>query len=135
MAEGTTLAAALAVALGLCGCGQPGQAAGDRLKVFILAGQSNMVGAGFAGWQQKVDRRLAIMQAQAAVAQRQEFEGNVVCVETRGLCRGYPSRHNYHWNNNGETYYLIGQAMGRAMVELLGGPKAPATPTKPSEKQ
>ena len=76
--------------------------------------------SGFAGWGQKVDRRLAIMKAQAAVPERKEFKGNVVCVETRGFFRGYPSRHNYHWNNNGETYYLIGDAMGKAMVTLLG---------------
>jgi len=76
--------------------------------------------SGFAGWQQKVDRRLAIMKAQAAVPERKEFKGNVVCVETRDFFRGYPSRHNYHWNNNGETYYLVGEAMGKAMVKLLG---------------
>jgi len=76
--------------------------------------------SGFAGWEQKVDRRLAIMEAQAAVPKREEFKGNVVCVETRGFFRGYPSRHNYHWNNNGETLYLIGEAMGKAMVKLLG---------------
>jgi alpha-galactosidase len=33
--------------------------------------------------------------------------------------RPYPSRHNYHWNNNGETLYLIGETMGKAMVKLL----------------
>jgi hypothetical protein len=24
-----------------------------------------------------------------------------------------------HWNGNGESYWLMGEAMGRAMVELL----------------
>jgi alpha-galactosidase len=75
--------------------------------------------SGFAGWQQKIDRRLGIMKAQAAVAEYDEFQGNVTCVETRDFFRPYPSRHNYHWNFNGETQYLIGEAMGKAMVELL----------------
>ena len=77
--------------------------------------------SGFAGRQQKVDRRLEIMKAQAAVAEYEEFKGNVICVETRDFFRPFPSRHNYHWNNNGETLYLIGDAMGKAMVKLLGG--------------
>jgi hypothetical protein len=25
----------------------------------------------------------------------------------------------YHWNTNAETYYLIGDAMGQAMLRLL----------------
>jgi len=80
--------------------------------------------SGFAGWEQKVDRRLAIMKAQAAVATYDEFKGNVVCVETRDFFRPYPSRHNYHWNFNGETQYRIGDAMGKAMVQLIAKPPA-----------
>jgi len=75
--------------------------------------------SGFAGRQQKVDRRLAIIKAQFAVAEYEEFRGNVAAVETRDFFRPYPSRHNYHWNNNGETLYLVGDAMGKAMVKLL----------------
>jgi len=76
--------------------------------------------SGFAGWKQSVDRRLAIIKAQLAVAQHQELKGNVITVETRDFFRPYPSRHNFHWNNNGETLYLVGEAMGKAMVKLLG---------------
>ena len=81
--------------------------------------------SGFAGWGQKVDRRLMIMKAQAAVARYDEFKGNVVCVETRDFFRDgdvSPRPTRYHWCCNAETYYLIGDAMGKAMVELLGGP-------------
>ncbi len=60
------------------------------------------------------------MKAQAAVAEYEEFKGNVITVETRDFFRPYPSRHNFHWNNNGETHFLIGDAMGKAMVKLLG---------------
>jgi hypothetical protein len=31
-----------------------------------------------------------------------------------------PSSQGYHWNNNAETYYLIGTAMGEAMKKLCG---------------
>ena len=30
-----------------------------------------------------------------------------------------PSNFGYHWNHNGETHYLIGEAMGKAMLTLL----------------
>jgi alpha-galactosidase len=95
-------------------------------------------GSGFGGWGQTIDRRLMIMKAQAAVAQYDEFKDNVRYVETRGFFRDgdvSPHKFRYHWCGNAETYYLIGEGMGKAMVELLGGPKAPANPTGPSEKK
>lgn len=80
--------------------------------------------SGFAGWQQKIPRRLGIMKAQAAVAEYEEFKGNVICVETRGFYRAEeesPTRFRYHWNHNAETFFLIGNGMGEAMVKLLDG--------------
>ncbi len=77
--------------------------------------------SGFGGRNQKVARRLKIMQAQAAVSQYREFKGNVVCVETRDFFRPpevSPSRQGYHWNSNAETYFLIGDSMARAMKKL-----------------
>jgi hypothetical protein len=26
---------------------------------------------------------------------------------------------DYHWNHDGESHYLVGEAMGRAMLDLL----------------
>jgi hypothetical protein len=95
-------------------------------------------GSGFAGWEQKVDRRLMIMAAQQAAASRPEFKDTVRYVETRGFYRAEnvsPHKFRYHWNGNAETYYLIGDGMGKAMIELLGGPKAPANPTGPAENK
>jgi alpha-galactosidase len=95
-------------------------------------------GSGFGGWEQKVARRLKISAAQKAAAQREEFKGNVLYVETRGFFRPRevsPTGFGYHWNCNAETYYLIGEGMGKAMVELLGGPKAPANATDPTPKK
>ena len=67
------------------------------------------------------------MKAQAAVAQRAEFKGSVVTVETRDFFRPAdvsPANQGYHWNANAETYFLIGDAMGQAMKKLVAsGPK------------
>ena len=78
--------------------------------------------SGFKGHNQKTERRLKIMEAQAAVAKYKEFKGTVACVDTRDFYRPAeesPSRQGYHWNSNAETYLLIGQGMGEAMKELL----------------
>jgi len=95
-----------------------------------------IAGSGFGGWGQTVDRRLGVMKAQAAAANRPEFKGNVQYVETRSFFRDgnvSPRPIRYHWCCNAESYYLIGQGMGKAMVELLGGPKAPPNPTGPKQ--
>jgi len=95
-------------------------------------------GSGFGGWGQTIDRRLGIMAAQEAAANREEFQGTVKYVETRSFFRDGPVSPRpirYHWCCNAESYYLIGEAMGKAMVELLGGPEAPPNPTGPSGKE
>jgi len=66
-------------------------------------------------------RALSLMRAQAAVAKYDQFKGNVAFVETRSFYRPKevsPSGQGYHWNNNAETYFLIGNAMGKAMIRL-----------------
>jgi alpha-galactosidase len=73
------------------------------------------------GREEKHPRALSLMKAQAAVAMYDEFKGNVAFVSTRDFYRQpeqSPSRQGYHWNSNAETYYLIGEAMGQAMLEL-----------------
>jgi len=78
--------------------------------------------SGFGGWNQKIDRRLGIMKAQADAANHPDFKQTAACVETRDFFRPgdeSPSRHGFHWNSNAETYFLIGDAMGKAMVQLL----------------
>lgn len=52
----------------------------------------------------------------------QSMTGTVASVETRGFARPEkesPSNFDYHWNHNGESHYLVGEAMGHAMVKLL----------------
>jgi len=71
------------------------------------------------------ENREAIIAAQFAVANATkypEFAGTVQSVETRSYYReskASPGEQIYHWNNNCESYWLIGQAMGKAMVELV----------------
>jgi hypothetical protein len=102
-----------------------------------------VAGVGFGGpnMQEKFRR---IMDAQMAVgdpAKHPEFAGNVASVDTRGFWREVdesPKGEDYHYNRNAETYLRVGDALGRAMVGLLGGnaeplPQAPRpTPAPPA---
>ncbi len=62
-----------------------------------------------------------ILEAQLAVDGKNgkypEFKGNVATVYSKPLCHGGAS--NGHYGGNAETYMDIGEAMGRAMVELI----------------
>jgi alpha-galactosidase len=81
---------------------------------------------GMSGRGETHPRALALMKAQAAVAEHPEFKGNVAFVGTRDFWRPKeesPSGQGYHWNSSAETYYLIGEAMGRAMLPLCAGAK------------
>jgi len=68
------------------------------------------------------DNEGKILDAQLAVDGRSgkypEFKGNVATVYSHPLSHGGAS--NNHYNGNAETYMDIGEAMGRAMTELLG---------------
>ena len=78
---------------------------------------------GMTGPEEKHPRALSLMKAQAAVADYPEFKGNVAFVGTKAFWREKelsPSSQGYHWNTNAETYYLIGEAMGKAMLGLTG---------------
>ncbi|HZZ79041.1 MAG TPA: family 16 glycoside hydrolase [Gemmataceae bacterium] len=76
---------------------------------------------GMSGSEEKHPRALSLMKAQAAVAEYKEFKGNVAFVGTKAFWRAKevsPSGQAFHWNTNAETYYLIGEAMGKAMTKL-----------------
>jgi alpha-galactosidase len=80
---------------------------------------------GMNGPDEKHPRALSLMKAQAAVAEHKEFQGNVAFVKTQHFWRAEadsPTKQGYHWNSNAETYYLIGDAMGKAMVKLCEKP-------------
>ena len=82
--------------------------------------------SGMSGWYPRDPKRTEIATAQLAVADASrypEFAGTVASVETRDFFREpkpvSPGDQGYHWNNNCESYWLIGQAMGKAMVGLV----------------
>ncbi|MFT7302447.1 MAG: hypothetical protein ACI8UZ_001284 [Akkermansiaceae bacterium] len=69
--------------------------------------------------------RLTLLEGQLAVADPAlypEFDGNVFAADTRDFWRESsvsPRDQGFHWNQNGETLYLIGEAMGEGMKTLL----------------
>lgn len=72
-----------------------------------------------------------IHQAQMAVGDPKhhpEFAEKVKSIDTTGFWRPQglsPKNIDFHYNFNAETYILTGDAMGRAMVGLLGGTVEP----------
>ena len=90
----------------------------------------------FGGWE-LAEPGLSIANAQLAVSgdsgKHPEFKGNVKTIEARDFWRSLadsPTGTGYHYNHNAETYMLTGDALGRAMVELMGG-KAELRPLPP----
>jgi alpha-galactosidase len=93
---------------------------------------------GFGGWGLS-DNYKGVHAAQMAVGdpkQHPEFAGTVASVDTRGYWREAgesPSGTGYHYNHNAETYVLVGDSLGRAMVELMGGKAQPGpVPPRPA---
>ena len=66
---------------------------------------------------------LSIRAAQKAAATRKELGGNVNFISTTAFARPKEESpnvgHGHHWFGNAESYFLIGDALGRGMVELL----------------
>jgi len=80
---------------------------------------------GFGGWEM-VGPHKTVAEAQLAVSgetgKYPEFKGNVKTVEIRDFWRDAevsPKNQGYHYNQNAETYMLVGEALGKGMVELL----------------
>lgn len=64
-----------------------------------------------------------LRKAQANAANRPEFKGNVIFVETHHFVRRPEDSpnpgHGHHEFGNAETYFLVGDALGKGMVKLL----------------
>lgn len=81
-----------------------------------------------------------VWEAQMAVGdpkQHPEFAGTVASVDTRDFWREVeesPRGQDYHYNRNPETYLLVGEALGRAMVRMEGG-EAEVIPTSDREER
>ena len=80
---------------------------------------------GMTGPTETHPRALSLMNAQLAMQDFTKYpahEGNVAVVDTRNFWRDAavsPVDQGFHWNQNGETYFLIGKSMGDRMVDLL----------------
>jgi len=81
-------------------------------------------------WQKTQEKKNAVASryrkvtdAQLAVSLRPEFKGTVATAETREFWRTQEkyggNNQGHHWNGNGESYWRIGEAMGREMIGLL----------------
>lgn len=82
---------------------------------------------GFGGWDMD-GLAVTVANAQLAVSGEKgkypEFEGNVRTAETRDFWRPVedsPKAQDFHYNQNAETYMLVGEALGKAMLELKNG--------------
>lgn len=112
----------------------------DVRKEFKVPNLPAVVGSNGFGGHNMQDKFLRILKAQMAVGdvkQHPEFAGTVASVDTRDFWREVdesPKGEDYHYNRNAETYMLIGDALGRAMVGLLGG-KAEPLPQTPRPKR
>jgi len=79
-----------------------------------------------------------LRKAQAGAAARPEFKGNVVFVETHDFVRKPEESpnpgHGHHEFGNAETYFLVGDALGKGMIQLISAKKAKAQaePAKPA---
>lgn len=69
------------------------------------------------------DSMLAIRNAQRAAAARDEFKGTVAFAPTADFARPADQSpntgHGHHWFGNAESYFLIGDALGKEMLRLL----------------
>ncbi|MGB1124109.1 MAG: sialate O-acetylesterase [Phycisphaeraceae bacterium] len=83
---------------------------------------------GMRGWKlpdryrAKVEKHVEAQLAPGNTNKYPEFAGNFAGVETRGFAftkEQSPSGQEFHWNRNWVSYYLIGNAMGKAMVDMI----------------
>lgn len=98
-----------------------GRGQSQKVETIDLAGGLKPGLQGRAGKLPGIRRRIkeVVEPAQIAVANKMH---NVICVETRDFFRPpeeSPTGASYHWNSNTETYFLIGDSMGKAMKDLL----------------
>jgi hypothetical protein len=74
-------------------------------------------------WVEAPGEWATLRKAQAAAAARPEFQGTVLFVETHDFVRKPEDSpnpgHGHHEFGNAETYFLVGDALGKGMKRLL----------------
>jgi hypothetical protein len=99
----------------------------DVRKEFAAPALPVVVGELTGAWVDAPPQWEELRKAQAAAAGRAELGGNVVFVPTRSFVRKAEESpnpgHGHHEFGNAETYFLVGDALGKGMVKLLGAGK------------
>lgn len=95
----------------------------DVRKEFNMPKLPVVIGELTGPWVKADGAWATLRQAQAAAAKRPEFQGTVRFVETHDFVRKpedspNPS-HGHHEFGNAETYFLVGDALGKAMAEMV----------------
>jgi hypothetical protein len=95
----------------------------DVRKEFNVPKLPVVIGELTGPWIQAPGTWDTLRKAQAAVAARPEFAGTVAFVPTHDFVRKPEESpnpgHGHHEFGNAETYFLVGDALGKAMVGLL----------------
>jgi len=80
--------------------------------------------SGFGGYNMRDDDIIRSQFGAANLTRHPELECCVVACETRGFWREAQYSPNeqegYHFNHNAETYFLIGKAIARGMMQAIG---------------
>ncbi len=87
------------------------------------------IGFGGAPLSNKSENFQKVFNAQMAVQDLPQFTGTVKSVDTLKFWRTVaesPKNEDYHYNQNAETYMLVGDAAGRAMIDLLDDTSPPS---------
>ena len=96
----------------------------DVRKEFGVPRLPVIVGELTGAWVDAPKEWTALRDAQAAVARRPEFKDNVLFVPTRDFVRKAEDSpnpgHGHHEFGNAETYFLVGDALGKAAVQMAG---------------
>jgi Ni/Co efflux regulator RcnB len=102
--------------------------AAEPIKVFILAGQSNMEGQGSVDHDDERDSNggkgnLVWSMANSKSADKMKKLKNALFIKTTDFARPPElspcPTHGHHWYANAESYFLIGEAAGEGMKSLL----------------
>ncbi|MBC8873976.1 MAG: sialate O-acetylesterase [Planctomycetes bacterium] len=95
----------------------------DVRKALDCPNLSVVIGELGNGGEKASPRILAIRKAQSAAVACPDFKDRVVFVKTTAFARPADESpntgHGHHWFGNAESYFLIGDALGKAMKELL----------------
>ena len=96
------------------------------IKIFILAGQSNMEGQGSVdheGDRKDGKGNLVWSMKHSKSADKMKKLKNAVFIKTTDFARPPELSpcpgHGHHWFANAESYFLIGEAAGEGMKRLL----------------